>query len=108
MHDISAVGIKEIFDSLSEGVYVCDLERRITYWSKSAERITGWSADQVVGRQCFDNVLCHIDKDGHHRVHHSHLPRCIPRCWSWPHIWTRRASTHAIALSLQARRLANC
>ncbi|MHC4826640.1 MAG: PP2C family protein-serine/threonine phosphatase, partial [Planctomycetota bacterium] len=65
MHDISAVGIKEIFDSLSEGVYVCDLERRITYWSKSAERITGWSADQVVGRQCFDNVLCHIDKDGH-------------------------------------------
>jgi sigma-B regulation protein RsbU (phosphoserine phosphatase) len=65
MQDIATVGIKDIFDSLSEGVYVCDLDRRITYWSKSAERITGWSADEVVGRQCFDNVLCHIDKDGH-------------------------------------------
>ncbi|MHC4990054.1 MAG: PP2C family protein-serine/threonine phosphatase [Planctomycetota bacterium] len=65
MQDLSNVSIKDIFDSLSEGVYVCDLERRITYWSKSAERITGWSAEDVVGRQCFDNVLCHIDKDGH-------------------------------------------
>ncbi|MHC4427483.1 MAG: PP2C family protein-serine/threonine phosphatase [Planctomycetota bacterium] len=65
MQDISSVGIKDIFDSISEGVYVCDLDRRITYWSKAAERITGWSADDVVGRQCFDNVLCHIDKDGH-------------------------------------------
>jgi PAS domain S-box-containing protein len=65
MQDITTVAIKDIFDSLSEGVYVCDLERRITYWSKSAERITGWTAEEVVGRQCFDNVLCHIDKDGH-------------------------------------------
>ena len=65
MPDISEVGIKDIINSLNEGVYVCDLDRRITYWSKSAERITGWTADEVVGRQCFDNVLCHIDKDGH-------------------------------------------
>lgn len=34
-------------------------------WSKSAERITGWTAAEVVGRPCFDNILCHIDKDGH-------------------------------------------
>jgi PAS domain S-box-containing protein len=33
-----------------------DLERRITYWSESAERITGWTAADVVGRQCHDNV----------------------------------------------------
>jgi PAS domain S-box-containing protein len=65
MMDVSAVGIGEIVDSLSEGIYVCDLERRITFWSRSAERITGWSAADVVGRQCFDNVLCHVDKDGH-------------------------------------------
>jgi sigma-B regulation protein RsbU (phosphoserine phosphatase) len=57
--------IHAIIDSLSDGIYVCDLERKITYWSKSAERITGWSAEDVVGKQCFDNVLCHIDKDGH-------------------------------------------
>jgi phosphoserine phosphatase RsbU/P len=54
-----------ILDSLSDGVYVCDRNRRITYWSKSAERITGWTAEDVVGRRCLDDVLCHIDKDGH-------------------------------------------
>ena len=65
MEDLSNVDIKAIIDSLSDGVYVCDLNRRITYWSKSAERITGWTAEDVVGRQCLDDVLCHIDKDGH-------------------------------------------
>jgi PAS domain S-box-containing protein len=54
-----------ILDSLSDGVYVCDLQRRIVYWSKSAERITGWPPKDVVGRRCLDDVLCHIDKDGH-------------------------------------------
>lgn len=63
--DISRIADRDIIDALNEGVYVCDMDRRITYWNKSAERITGWSSTEVVGRQCFDNVLCHIDKDGH-------------------------------------------
>ena len=66
--------IKAIVDSLSDGVYVCDLDRRITYWSKSAERITGWTAQDVVGRQCFDNVLCHIDKDDHQLCGEEYCP----------------------------------
>jgi sigma-B regulation protein RsbU (phosphoserine phosphatase) len=65
MDSISTVDIKAVMNSLSAGVYVCDLDRTITYWSESAERITGWNAEDVVGRQCFDNILCHVDKDGH-------------------------------------------
>ena len=65
MEDLAKLGTKVILDSLSDGVYVCDLDRRIMYWSKSAERITGWSAKDVVGRHCSDNILSHIDKDGH-------------------------------------------
>jgi PAS domain S-box-containing protein len=53
-----------ILDSLNDGLYVCDRERRILYWSKSAERITGWAAESVVGRRCSDGLLCHNDKDG--------------------------------------------
>jgi len=53
-----------ILDSVNEGLYVCDTDRRIVYWSKSAERITSWSAEQVVGRKCMDNILSHVDKDG--------------------------------------------
>jgi phosphoserine phosphatase RsbU/P len=54
-----------ILDSLNDGVYVCDTDRRIVFWSKAAERITGWQSHDVVGRRCLEDVLCHVDKDGH-------------------------------------------
>ena len=74
IEDLSTVENSDIIDSLSEGVYVCDLDRRITYWNRSAERITGWSAQDVIGRQCFDSVLCHIDKDGHQLCGEEYCP----------------------------------
>lgn len=68
-----------ILDSVNEGLYVCDTERRIVYWSKSAERITNWSAEDVVGRRCMDNILCHVDKDGRHLCGEEFCPlyRCM-------------------------------
>ena len=60
---LTASGV--ILDSLSDGVYVCDKDRRIVFWNQGAERITGWKASEVIGRQCLDDVLCHVDKDGH-------------------------------------------
>jgi len=65
VEDFSEIGVQAVIDSLGDGLYVCDMNRRIIYWSKSAERITGWAAEDVVGRCCYDNVLNHIDKDGH-------------------------------------------
>ena len=53
-----------LLDSMPQGVYVTDTERRIVYWSKSAERITGWKPSEIMGLGCFDNTLCHVDKDG--------------------------------------------
>jgi sigma-B regulation protein RsbU (phosphoserine phosphatase) len=73
-HNISEIKDKDIIDALNEGVYLCDRDRRITYWNKSAERITGWTAEDVVGRQCFDNVLCHVDKDGHQLCGEEYCP----------------------------------
>lgn len=74
MEDLSTVDIGAIIDSLSDGVYVCDLDRRITYWSESATRLTGWRADEVVGRRCSDDVLCHVDKDGHRLCGEEYCP----------------------------------
>jgi len=74
MNNPATTDINAIVESLSDGIYVCDLDRRITYWSKSAERITGWTAEDVVGRQCFDNILCHIDKDGHQLCGEEYCP----------------------------------
>jgi len=65
MDNLLEIDGQQILDSLGDGVYVTDLERRITYWNKAAERITGWKAGDIVGRGCFDDILCHVDKDGH-------------------------------------------
>jgi PAS domain S-box-containing protein len=64
MESLANIATEDVINSLSDGIYICDLDRRITYWSKAASRITGWREEDVVGRQCLDNVLCHIDKDG--------------------------------------------
>jgi len=69
-----SVSSELILNSLSEGVYVCDRERRIVFWSKPAERITGWTAEDVVGRLCLEDVLCHEDKDGHRLCGEDHCP----------------------------------
>jgi len=53
-----------LLDQLSDGVYFVDRERRITYWNRGAERLTGYRAEEVVGRTCADSILVHLDDDG--------------------------------------------
>ncbi len=53
-----------LLDNLYDGVYFVDRDRRISYWNKSAERITGYTAEEVLGKSCADNLLMHIDQDG--------------------------------------------
>lgn len=55
---------REILDHLYDGVYFVDTTRTITYWNRGAERITGFTAAEVVGRRCADGVLNHIDEQG--------------------------------------------
>lgn len=55
---------KAILDNLGEGVYFVDQERRITYWNRGAERITGFTGQQVVGKRCADRILMHVDEQG--------------------------------------------
>ena len=60
--------------SLNDGVYAVDTERRIIYWGPSAERITGWRAQDIMGRRCSDDVLAHVDKDGRRLCGREHCP----------------------------------
>jgi len=55
---------RSIVDNLYEGVYFVDMDRRIIYWNSGAERITGYSSEDVVGRLCSDNLLVHVDEKG--------------------------------------------
>ncbi len=54
----------KILDEMSEGIYFVDMERRIVFWNKGAEAITGFNSAEVTGSLCYDNILRHIDEFG--------------------------------------------
>lgn len=54
----------QIIANLHDGLYFVDADRIITYWNKAAERISGFSADEVIGKSCADNILTHVDAKG--------------------------------------------
>ena len=61
MHQMTG---EKLLDSLFDGVYFVDVNRRITFWNKAAERITGYSKSEAVGTYCSNNLLKHIDSAG--------------------------------------------
>ena len=53
-----------IVDSLHDGLYIVDRDRKISYWNRAAEQISGFKADEVIGSSCSDNILTHVDGEG--------------------------------------------
>jgi diguanylate cyclase (GGDEF)-like protein/PAS domain S-box-containing protein len=54
----------EVLDSLFDAIYLVDRNRRINFWNRAAEALTGFRRDEVVGRRCPDGVLRHVDEEG--------------------------------------------
>jgi len=40
----------DLLDKASDAILVCDMENRITFWNRSAERIYGWTLAEAIGR----------------------------------------------------------
>jgi diguanylate cyclase (GGDEF)-like protein/PAS domain S-box-containing protein len=55
---------KQMLENFYEGVYFVDSKRTITFWNKGAERISGYSAAEILGKHCYDNILNHVDEAG--------------------------------------------
>jgi len=55
---------ERIIENLHDGLYFVDRDRVIIYWNKAAEQISGFTADEVVGKSCSDNILTHVDSEG--------------------------------------------
>ena len=60
---------KELLDHMSDGVYFVDRDRRILYWNEGAARLTGYRPEEMIGRCCQDNTLCHVDATGKNLCH---------------------------------------
>jgi diguanylate cyclase (GGDEF)-like protein/PAS domain S-box-containing protein len=55
---------RAMVDGLYDAVYFVDTDRKITYWNRSAEKLTGYKSRDVVGKHCNDNILDHVDIEG--------------------------------------------
>ena len=55
--------VRSFLDLLHEGCYGIDRDGRITYWNPAASTLTGYRAEQVLGRRCRDDVLVHVAED---------------------------------------------
>lgn len=54
----------QAFQRSGDGVYAVDYDQRIVFWNRMAERLLGFQAEDVLGRQCFD-VIAGGDHLGH-------------------------------------------
>jgi PAS domain S-box-containing protein len=52
-----------ILDSINEGVFTVDLDRRITSFNRAAERITGIRREDAIGRRCSEVLRANICQD---------------------------------------------
>ncbi len=53
-NNIDFNGLKRILDSVALGVFTVDQEWIISFFNKEAERITGFSAGQALGKRCWE------------------------------------------------------
>lgn len=58
------VTYQKMLDNIYDGIYFVDTERKITFWNKGAETITGFTAEEMIGSHCYDNKLNHVDEFG--------------------------------------------
>lgn len=66
MHTFSQEDYLNIINNIHDGIYFVDSDRKITFWSKGAERISGFTSEEVLGKACRNSILTHIDCDGNY------------------------------------------
>jgi PAS domain S-box-containing protein/diguanylate cyclase (GGDEF)-like protein len=54
---------KAALDNLPVGVYMVDTQLRIMFWSRGAERISGYLAQDMLGRHCREKLLVDLDEN---------------------------------------------
>lgn len=59
------ITLERVLQNALDGVFVVDRDRQVLLFNEGCERITGYPASEVLGRQCNDFVNCH-DTQGRH------------------------------------------
>jgi PAS domain S-box-containing protein len=51
--DLDQIG-RDVLESMIAPLYIRDREKRLLYMNPAAERVTGWSASEALGRYCYE------------------------------------------------------
>ena len=54
----------EILDQLFEPAYIIDDKQKILFWNKAAEKLTGYDAKSVIGKNCSLSEIVHTNESG--------------------------------------------
>jgi PAS domain S-box-containing protein len=46
--------VNAVFDSMTEGIFICDPKMRILSFNRAAEEITGYRREEVIGKECVE------------------------------------------------------
>jgi len=52
-----------LLDKAQDAIMVSDLDRRLTYWNKGAERLYGWTAEEAIGRVASELFYGKVEPD---------------------------------------------
>lgn len=53
-----------LLQNLHDGVFFIDKEEKISFWNLGAEKITGYSKSETIGKKCSDKIIICIDEKG--------------------------------------------
>jgi len=53
-----------VLDNLYDAVWVLDSKRCFTHWNEGAEKLTGYTANEMLGTDCKEKALVHLSRDG--------------------------------------------
>jgi diguanylate cyclase (GGDEF)-like protein/PAS domain S-box-containing protein len=97
----------DLAEIATDGVYLVDARRTILAWNPAAERISGWSADAVIGRRCYDAILRHVDASGR-LLCHGACPLVTAMRERCPHagtVWLHHRAGHRVEVEVHVRPL---
>jgi len=66
----SEARLQLILKTIPSGLFTVDLDRKITYWNKEAEEITGLKAEKAIGKDCLEAFNCEECKKRCVLLHH--------------------------------------
>ncbi len=70
--------LRTLFEQASDGIMLVDGNLQVVGFNKAMEQITGWRADELIGRRCRDFMACR-GSDG--------SPMCLDGCPALEAIW---------------------